>query len=245
MTGFFTGISYVFKGLSLINQAQVKRFVIIPLLVNIVIFGGLIWFGAGLFNQFIDYLMTFLPSWLEWLSWIMWPVFALVAFIIAFYTFTMFANIIASPFNSLLAQRVEEHLTGVPSAESETSLILVLKEIVPAILGEIKKIVYFITRAIFILMITFIPMVNIISPIIWFIFSAWYLMLEYGDYPMGNHDIKFKDQLKTMRQYRATSYGFGITLSLFTMIPIINFISMPVGVCGATALWIDHWNKTG
>ena len=32
--------------------------------------------------------------------------------------------------------------------------------------------------------------------------------------------------------------NFGITVSVFSLIPIVNFLVMPVAVCGATAYWV-------
>jgi hypothetical protein len=37
-----------------------------------------------------------------------------------------------------------------------------------------------------------------------------------------------------------TSLGFGSGVMLGTMIPIVNFIIMPVAVCGATVYWVEQ-----
>ncbi|PZL88178.1 sulfate transporter CysZ, partial [Pantoea graminicola] len=31
--------------------------------------------------------------------------------------------------------------------------------------------------------------------------------------------------------------------SLFTMIPVLNLVIMPVAVCGATAMWVDRYRS--
>lgn len=70
------------------------------------------------------------------------------------------------------------------------------------------------------------------------------LAIEYADYPMGNHELYFKEELQTLKQHPTQALGFGWLLSLITAIPILNFLAMPVGVAGGTALWVDELSKT-
>jgi CysZ protein len=69
------------------------------------------------------------------------------------------------------------------------------------------------------------------------------LAIEYADYPMGNHNLFFKEQKAALQNNLSESMGFGWLLSLMTSIPILNFLAMPVGVAGATALWVDKLSK--
>lgn len=62
-----TGAGYFIKGLSLIQRKGVKRFVIVPLAINTLLFTLLLWLLAGYFGDFIDWLIPDLPDWLAWL----------------------------------------------------------------------------------------------------------------------------------------------------------------------------------
>jgi len=44
-----------------------------------------------------------------------------------------------------------------------------------------------------------------------------------------------------LKQNQGLSYSFGVSVAVFSMIPIVNLIVMPVAICGATALWVDHY----
>ncbi|MNH40933.1 putative sulfate transport protein CysZ [compost metagenome] len=44
-----------------------------------------------------------------------------------------------------------------------------------------------------------------------------------------------------LRQHKASNLQFGALVSLFTMIPILNLVILPVAVCGATAMWVDRY----
>lgn len=229
------GIGHAMTGLRLLFKPGLRRFVIIPVLVNIVVFSALIWGGVMLFD---DYMQRLLPadSWLSHLSWILWPLFALTGVLIVFYTFTAVANLIAAPFNGLLAEKVEVFLSGKTPSDN-SSWGQVVKDIIPSLLSELRKLLYFVIRAVFLLVLFLIPGVNLAAPFLWLAFNAWYLALEYMDFPMGNHHIRFKQQHQRLRKLRFNALGFGAGITLLMMIPVVNFLAMPAAVAGATSLW--------
>ncbi len=236
-----TGFGYVLTGLNLITRPGLRRFVLIPLLVNVVVFSLLIWGGIQGFAALMQWLLP-PDSWLTHLSWLLWPLFALTAVLLVFYTFTAVANLIAAPFNSLLAEKVEALLSGADLAQGSGWKEL-LRDLIPSLLSELRKLWYFVIRALPLLVLFLIPGVNLAAPFLWFAFSAWYLSLEYADFPMGNHGIKFKEQHRRLRQGRLGALGFGTGLTLMMAIPIVNFLAMPTGVAGATALWCRELKK--
>lgn len=83
------------------------------------------------------------------------------------------------------------------------------------------------------------------GPILWMIFTAWMLALEYTSFPMGNHGLLFSQQRDRLRKKRLTVLGFGGATLLMTLIPVVNFLAMPVAVAGATALWVEQFEKEG
>jgi CysZ protein len=228
-----SGFGHLIKGLGLIWKPGLRRFVALPFLVNLLVFSGLVWLGI---DQFEGFMNSMLPQegFLSYLRWLLWPVFALAAVLIVFYTFTTIANLIAAPFNSLLAEKVEVHLSGRKPKESGP----LWKEIAPTIASELRKILYFLIRAVPLLLLFLIPGLNLIAPVLWIMFSAWFLALEYGDYPMANHQLKFADQHRRLKQQRLASMAFGGGVMLLMMIPVINFIAMPAAVAGATSMWV-------
>lgn len=232
-----TGAGYFFKGLSLLNKPGVRRFVIIPLLINVLIFAGLIWLSADQFGGFIDWMTPTLPDWLLWLTWLLWLIFGLVAFIVLFFGFSILANLVGAPFNSYLAAAVEKYLTGQAPPETGKS---VWQDILEAILGELKKILYYLLWAIPLLILNFIPGINLLSPILWAVFGAWMLSLEYTDYPLGNYGLTFSAIRRKISEQRMMSLGFGGAVMLATLIPLFNFLVMPVAVAGATALRVEQ-----
>lgn len=232
------GFAYFFTGLKLLPKPGIRRFVIIPLAINIVIFSAVIWFGSQWFDRFLD---KVLPAWLSWAEFVLWPLFALSYFLLLFYLFALLINVIAAPFNDLLSEKVEQKILGNKNSQDSTTGTALLSEIPRSIGNEIGKLVYFLIRSIPLLLIFVIPGLQLIAPFMWFLFSAWMLSLEYIDYPCSNHGILFKQTRQTIRGKRMTCLSFGATVTLFTMIPVINFIAMPAAVAGATALYLKEF----
>ncbi len=101
------------------------------------------------------------------------------------------------------------------------------------------KLTYHVPRAIgFFLIMWLLP---VVGQIIWFLFVSWMMAVQYKDYPFDNHKIPFPVMKQALKQQQGLSYSFGISVAIFAMIPIINLVIMPVAICGATALWVDHY----
>jgi CysZ protein len=149
--------------------------------------------------------------------------------------FGTLANWIAAPFNGLLAEKIELHLTG--QSLGDSGLIDIVKD-VPRTLGrELSKFTYYLPRAIGFLLLFFI--LPVAGQVLWFLFSAWMMAVQYCDYAFDNHKISFTEMRRTLQSSRANCFSFGIAVSIGSMIPIVNFLVMPVAVCGATAMWVD------
>ena len=239
---FLAGISYLFQGLSLISKKEIRPFVVIPLLVNIGVFSFAIWIAKAQFDGIMARLLGWLPSWLSWVEYLLYPLFAIVILVAIYYVFTIIANLIAAPFNSLLAERVETHLNGLPMPEFKGYKAM-MKTVGKTVLSETRKRLYMLKWLPVLIIISLIPGLNIIAPFAWALYGAWMLALQYTDYPMGNHELFVKDELKLLRKHRGSSLGFGGAVTLMTTIPVLNFFAMPAAVAGGTAFWVDRLSK--
>lgn len=250
-TDFLRGIAYVPQGFQLLTAPGLRRFVLLPIAINVLVFAALFWWGGGWFHAL---LMWLLPSttmsqhsgvfgqlliFLEGtVRWLLWPLFLLAGVAVMFYTFTALANLIGSPFNSMLSARVEQRTTGrfPPEAPNDARF---LTESVGAIVDELRKMAYFALLGIPLLILFIIPVVQIVAPFLWALYGAWIIALEYVDYPLGNRGIRFRDQQRITQQRRLLHLGFGAGVLCMTIIPFVNLVAMPTAVIGATLLQAD------
>ena len=244
-----SGPAYLLEGMRLITRPGLRRFVAIPLAINILVFAAALYWGISRFEGLIAWLHSLLPTlpdrlaWLErGLDWILWPLFILLAVVLVFQGFTLIANLIAAPFNGLLAEKVANHLRG-GAPDSAAGMDQVLTTLIPAMLDEVRKLLYALLWAIpFFILSLVLPLVG---PLLWFFFSAWILALEYLDYPMGNQGLGAREIRRRLRGRPVLSLGFGAATVGLTMIPLVNFIAMPSAVAGATALWVREFDERG
>lgn len=235
----FKGFGYLLKGMGMLLSPGLKRYLFVPLLVNILVFSLAGWLGYTQFSDLLDWLLP-VDSWLAYFRWILWPLFAITILLVTFYTFTAVANLLAAPFNSLLAERVELQVSGTKPPRDNRKIMTIL---LPTMMSELRKLGYFLIRAIPLLILFIIPGLNLFAPLLWLLFSAWFLALEYMDYPMGNHQITFSQQHKGVKKQRLTALGFGGGVTLLMLIPVVNFIAMPAAVIGATLFWVEQREK--
>ncbi len=240
MKGSLTrGASYLARGARLLNHSRLRPFVLVPLILNIVIFGSLLGVGFTVINDIMDRLLANIPQWLAFIEWILWPLIVVTAGLITGYLFTTVALIIASPFNALLAEKAEELVTGRP-VESLEGMGAALLAIPRGVLRELRKLLYYIPMAIVALLLSFIPGVGAVA---WLLLGAWMMSIQFVDYPMDNHQRSFADVKEAVRSHRLSSLGFGGLVALCTGIPVVNFFVVPAAVVGATLLWCEELNQ--
>lgn len=233
------GLGYFMQGLRLLSKPGVKRYVLIPLFINIVLFAILFWLAGDLSDFIVSQFMSHLSGWWAWLTKIVKPFIYLLAILIMFFSFSFVANLVGAPFNSYLAAAVEKHLTGSSPIGSERKF---WAEFGVMVLSELKKWGYYALWSIPLFIASW--LIAPIAPFLWFIFGAWMFSIEYLDYPMGNYGLTFSDIRKHIAGKRMLSLSFGAAVTVATMIPIFNFIVMPVAVAGATAMRVEKFPLT-
>lgn len=213
-----------------------RRFVWVPVLINVGLFSLAIWATLHYFDSVLNSLLP-PDSWLDIFRWVIWPLFALAWAITVFYGFTLTANLIGAPFNGTLSARAESLLNGQAPPEQPS---VGLAAIPGALASEAGKLWYLASRALPILILLLIPGINLIALPLWIALGCWFLALEYTDYPMANHGIEGRAQRAALGHGRLHGLAFGAGVMTMTMIPGLNFLAMPAGVVGATRLWREH-----
>ncbi len=107
-----SGVYYFSQGWKLVREPGIKRYVVLPLLVNILLMGGAFWWLFTRLDVWIPTMLSHVPEWLQWLSYLVWPLAVISLLLIFGYFFSTIANWIAAPFNGLLAEQLEARLTG-------------------------------------------------------------------------------------------------------------------------------------
>lgn len=197
------------------------------------------------FSDVVDSLVASIPDW-SWLdgikstiAWIISVLSAFIAIILYGYSFSVITNIIAAPFYGVLAERVEEHLTGdAPPSESIVSMII------RTVGRELVKLWYFISRGFLVFIaafiLGFIPLAQFFVPILLFLWAAWSMAIQYSDYCADNNQIQFTQFREGLAEKRFSAWGFGSLVFIGSTIPLLNIFVLPAAVAGGTILWVKE-----
>ncbi|MGF7453392.1 sulfate transporter CysZ [Pasteurella bettyae] len=237
-----SGFHYFVMGWHLITQQGLRRFVIMPILLNIVLLSGLFWLFVSKISSMIESIMSFIPDWLSWLSGILLALSILMILLVFYFIFNALSGFIAAPFNGLLAEKVEVMLTGEGPENMTTAEFI--KDTPRMLAREWQKLIYSLPKYIGLFLLSFVPVVGqSIIPVLTFLFTAWMMAIQYCDYAFDNHKISFGTMRFKLAENRTQSLVFGSFVTLCTFIPLLNFVIIPVAVCGSTAMWVDTYRK--
>ncbi|ODN42253.1 sulfate transporter CysZ [Piscirickettsia litoralis] len=232
-----SGFHYFLKGLNLIFKPGMRRYLYLPIFLNLILLIVLGYFGIHGIEAITAHFAGSLPHWLHFLESIATVILSLAFIALLVFSFTTLASIIGAPFYSVLCEAVlqqEDHKAP------EESLFALIKDM-PRLIGrELIKLRYSIVRVIILMILMFIPGLNLIISILWFLFNCWMQAIQYIDYPMDLFKHHFNHTLSATRKKPFTAMGFGLICFVCTMIPLLNLIAIPAAVAGGTLLWSDQ-----
>jgi CysZ protein len=231
------GAGYLWQGTRLLARTGVRGYVLAPLLISAILFTSLLWFGVTEFGAAVDALMPALPEWLQWLSWLLLPLAFMAALALALLLCVLGATLVAAPFTTPLAAAVERHLQD-PTSESGTAAPVgsFWADALHAIGDELRKLCYFATRALPLVVLSVVPGINLLAPPLWLLFSAWMLALEYTEIPLARHGMSVVVARRLVAEHRMTSFGFGLGVLGLTLLPGLQLLAIPAAVAGATVM---------
>jgi CysZ protein len=229
------GAGYLFRGAALLLRPGLRRYVVAPVLINTLLFAFGIHYAMALLDATIH---AWLPSWLSWLQYVVWPLFAVVVFGLVFFTFGLAANLLGAPFNSYLADAVERTINQTSVGEGAARPII--RETLASIWSEARRIIYVALWSLPFIILSWLPGMVVPVSVLGWVAGAWIMALQYLDYPLALHGIHFAEHRRLVVKRRALAIGFGLAVMVLTLIPVLNFLAMPIAVAGATALWVEH-----
>lgn len=224
---FLRGINFFFAGLKLAFSPDVRRFIVLPALVSFIIISSGLALGFSYVTDLSNYLLSSLPSWLSFLEWILEPLLYLMGLLIGAWSFGLIAAVVGSPFLGDLSIQVEQVDLEQPPW---------WKTLGPTLARELRKLAYHLPRVLLLLICSIIPVLNTLSPVLWLVFGAWMMAVQFCDYPTENRHHVFGETLAMLSQSRAGALGFGLCVTVGMSIPLLNFIIAPVAVIGGTLL---------
>lgn len=235
------GFFYPFRGVKfLLGRPRLLTYVAIPFAINTLLYGVFVWFVGTRFSGWLERILPQGDAW-YWaaLSVLLLTLFAAVLFLIVVYTFTLIGNLVLAPFNDLLSEKVERVYAG-SVLEEPFSLGALTRDLARSFKAELGRLAFYGAGFLALLALNLVPGLGTAAyGVAVTVYTLFFLGWEYFDYSMERWRLTFRDKRKVAFRNGATFLGFGAGAALMLLIPLLNFLAIPVCVTGATLLFCD------
>ncbi|WP_178991178.1 EI24 domain-containing protein [Winogradskyella schleiferi] len=144
---------------------------------------------------------------------------------------------LSAPFMSPVSEKIEAHLTGVEKHQHRNTSFQ--EQLWRGIRINVRNLGRELIITIPILMLKFIPVVNIFSTVLLFLVQAYYAGFGNMDYTLERH-FKYRESIRFVRQHRGIAIGNGVVFMLFLLIPVIGVILvLPMSVTAASLKTVE------
>lgn len=146
----------------------------------------------------------------------------------------------SAPFMSPVSEKIEAHLTGTkPHSHRDTSFV---QQLWRGIRINVRNLMMELVLTVPILVLKFIPIVNIFSTILLFLMQAYYAGFGNMDYTLERH-YSYKESIQFVRKHKGLAIGNGIVFLLLLFIPFIGVVLvLPLSVTAASIKTVETLN---
>ncbi|MCK8478985.1 EI24 domain-containing protein [Psychroserpens algicola] len=139
---------------------------------------------------------------------------------------------LSAPFMSPVSEKIEAHLTGIEKHHHRNTSFK--EQLWRGIRINMRNLGKELLITLPILLLKFIPVINIFSTVLLFLIQAYYAGFGNMDYTLERH-FKYRESIQFVRKYRGVAIGNGIVFMLFLLIPVIGVILvLPMSVTAAS-----------
>ena len=242
MYRFVSGALYpLYAAAVLVRAPQLWRYVLIPLLVNLLVgvtlYAGLLYGGLNA----IEGLVAGLPVWAAVFGALL-RVLLIVGLLIATgFVLVRFGVVLGSPWYTRLSAELELLRGGQPLPEQGAGLSMALRDLGRALAFELRKLLLVVAIGALLLLLNLIPVAGqVLATAGWIALGATITCLDFFDYPLERRLLRFRAKLGVIRRSLPASAGFGLVCLALVSIPFVNLLSIPLCVAAGTLFYCDR-----
>lgn len=237
------GIKAYFGAFGLISKLKLWKYFAVPMLISLITAIAIFTSAYGLSGYISDWIASILPpGWGEadWLRVTYRIISGLIILVIGLILFKHIILALSAPFMSPVSEKIEAHLTGnEPYSHRDTSF---MQQLWRGIRINMRNLFMELVLTIPILILKFIPIVNIFSAILLFLMQAYYAGFGNMDYTLERH-YAYRESIQFVRKNKGLAIGNGIVFLLCLFVPIIGWIMvLPLSVTAASVKTVETLN---
>lgn len=228
------GIKAYTGAFALISKLKLWKYFAIPILISVVTAAIIGLSAYGLSDNIGRFIANIWPwdfgkdTFTSISTFIGWIVILAIGLILYKHIIMAFS----APFMSPVSEKIETHLTGVQTHNHRKTSFK--EQLWRGIRINFRNLGKELLITIPLLLLKFIPVVNIFSTVLLFLLQAYYAGFGNMDYTLERH-FKYKESVQFVRKYRGIAIGNGIVFILFLFIPVIGVILvLPMSVTASS-----------
>lgn len=233
MYNIIEGVKAYFNAFKIINELKLWKYFRIPIIISLIV--GLVIAGVAL--TFSSNVGSYIGGIWRWdfgkdtFNAISTFISALLILAVGLILYKHIVMALVAPFMSPISEKIEKHFLGEAHEHRVTTFSEQLSRGIKISVRNLRRELGF---TVLILMIGFIPIIGLLSPIFLFLVQAYYAGFGNMDFTLERH-YKYKESVQFVRESRGVAVGNGILFMLLSLIPVIGFIIvLPLSVTAAT-----------
>lgn len=217
----------------LISKLGLWNYFGIPIAISIVTATLILVSAYGLSDNVGDYIFSIIPwNAYPWIRTIAVFISGLIIIVIGFLVYKHIVMALSAPFMSPVSEKIEAYLTGVENHQHRNTSFKA--QLWRGIRINVRNLAMELLLTIPILILSFIPIINIFTAFILFFVQSYYAGFGNMDYTLERH-FKYSESIHFVKQHKGIAIGNGIVFMLFLLIPVVGIILvLPLSVTAAT-----------
>lgn len=236
--GFRAGFHSPLRGLKfVISKPRLWPLCIAPFLVNAAIaIVSWIWF-RHLAAGFLAHHVAGAGFWGRFAHWLLVPVLWFCRLVGALATIVIVGNLASIPFNDPLSGQIDAMLLRARGLEPG-KVFVKNHTLVGLAVQELKRTITYAALMICLFILSFLGPAAPFALAAQVFTSSWFFAAEYFSYPLERRGkFLLASKFAFVRETLPASLGFGACMTLIGVVPLVNFVFIPLGVAGATLLY--------
>lgn len=226
---FFLALGSFGQALPFLSKKGFRRYLALPIIINLGLLIAAVWvsisYGGVLTDSLLGWFGFSDGTLAEYSSWIVAFIIRFVILMLYFSLFRYILLILLSPFLSFLSEKVDKHENG---GDFPFSFIQLWNDIVRAIRINFRNLMVEIFLTIIFGLITFIPIIGLLSPFAILAVQSYFFGFAMMDYNAERYKWDRQKTAAWMKKNYAAVTGIGLAFHLCFLIPILGWIVAPI-----------------
>ncbi len=218
------------------------RWIIVPGIIYMLLFGVSMYFFSQSANHVVDYLLSFIKTKLEttWLSFLATILGIILWMILMIFYFSLFKYvwlILGSPIFAYLSEKTESILEG---KAYSVNMQQMMKDIVRGIRIALRNMLWQTVYTVAIMLLSLIPILGWATPVLAVLIECYYYGFSMLDYSCERHKLSAAESIDFIGRHKGLAIGNGMVFYLFHPLLIIGWILAPAYAVVAATLSLYH-----